>query len=92
MDGSYTITDSLFANTLVAAAPVNANDRVVQPLTTELIVAVTPARIQQLKNASYIQLKANFNTVPSSSGRLQFYSDYYMIIKMIADIKFNIAL
>jgi hypothetical protein len=92
MDGSHTITDSLFANTLVAAAPVNANDRVVQPLTTELIVAVTAARIQQLKNASYIQLKANFNTVPSSSGRLQFYSDYYMIIKMIADIKFNIAL
>jgi len=92
MDGGYNITDSLFANTLVAAAPVDVNDRVTQPITTELSISVDANKIQLLKNAQYIKFKANFNSVPSASGRLQFYSDYYMLLKMIADVKFNIAL
>jgi hypothetical protein len=92
MDGTHTVTDSLFANTLVAAAPVDINDRVIQPLTTELSITVDANKIQLLKNASFIKFRAKFNSEPSSSGRIQFYSDYYMIIKMIADVKFNIAL
>lgn len=92
LDAAGTMTDSLFASTLVAAAPVNAFDRVTQPVTTDLTIQATAINIQNLKAANKIKLKANFNTAPASSGRLQFYSDYYMLIRMIADIKFNIAL
>ncbi len=92
LDNTGTITDSIFANTLVAAAPVDINDRGIQAITTDLIISATAANIQQLKNANQLILKANFNTSPASSGRMQFYSDYYMLIRMIADVKFNIAL
>jgi hypothetical protein len=92
LDNLGTVTDSLFASTLVAAAPVNSNNRVTQAVTTDLSIAVSSGRLDLLKSASKIKLKAVFNTEPSPSGRLQFYSDYYMLIRMIADVKFNIAL
>lgn len=92
LNSSGVVLDSLFSNTLVAAAPVDINNRVTQALTTDLSIPVTSNKIQLLKSASHIKLKALFNTQPSVAGRLQFYSDYYMIIRMIADVKFNIAL
>lgn len=92
LDQAGTITDSIFANTIIAAAPVDANDRVIQSISTDLIMSASAANIQKLKSAVKIQIKANFNTIPVSSGRLQFYSDYYMLIRMIADVKFNIAI
>jgi len=92
LDGSGAVMDSLFASTLVAAAPLDINNRVIQATTTDLSIPVTSNRIQLLKSASKIKLKAVFNTQPSVAGRLQFYSDYYMIIRMIADVKFNITL
>jgi hypothetical protein len=92
LDGSGLVMDSLFANTYVAPAPVDINNRVTQALTTDLNITVNQNKIQLLKTASKIKLKALFNTAPSTAGRLQFYSDYYMIIRMIADVKFNIAL
>lgn len=91
MEGNV-ITDSLFANTLVAAAPVDINNRVTQAQITDLIIEVTSDKIQLLQTATNIKLKANFNTMPTVAGRLQFYSDYYMLIKVIADVKYNIAL
>lgn len=92
MDASYSVTDSLFANTFITPAPVDINNRVIQPANTELIINVTEEKIALLKNAGYIKFRVNFNTAPTSSGRLQFYNDYYMLLKLIADVKFNIAL
>lgn len=92
MDGAGLITDSVFANNVIAAPPVNAINRVEQALTTDLIIQITAAKIQQLKSATKLKLIATFNTQPSASGKLQFYSDYYMIIRMIADVKYNIEL
>jgi len=92
MDGAHNITDSLFANTYIAPAPVDANDRVTQAVNTDLIIDVNPEKLALLKNAGYIKYKVSFNTAPSTSGRLQFYSDYYMLLKLIADVKFNISL
>jgi len=87
-----TITDSIMVNDIIAAAPVNAMDRVTTPVTSELIASVVPTKITHLHNAKKIKLKAFFNTLPSSSGRMQMYSDYYLKIKLIADIKYNIEL
>lgn len=92
MDNWGNVTDSLFANSLVAAAPVDANDRVVQAVTTNLIIQATSPKLLNLKQANKLKFKVLFNTQPSSSGRLQFYSDYYMLIRLIADVKFNIEL
>lgn len=92
LNSAGVVIDSLFTNTLVAAAPVDINNRVIQAQTTDLTIPVNSQKIQLLKTASQIELKALFNTQPSAAGRLQFYSDYYMIIRMIADVKFNIAL
>jgi hypothetical protein len=92
LDNAGITTDSLLVNDLIAAAPVNANDRVVNPVISELIATVSPANLQHLKLAKNIRLKAMFNTLPVSSGRMQMYSDYYLKIKLIADIKYNIAL
>lgn len=92
LDGAGNITDSVFANTVIAAPPVNAMNRVEQALTTDLIIQITAAKIQQLKSASKLKLIATFNTQPSVAGRLQFYSDYYMLIRMIADVKYNVEL
>lgn len=92
MNSSGIVTDSVFANTTIAAAPVDANGRVVQALTSDLIIQITATKIQQLKSATTLKLIATFNTQPSGSGRLQFYSDYYMLIRMIADVKYNVEL
>ncbi len=92
LNSSNLVTDSLFSTNLVAAAPVDANDRVIQAVTTDLIIQATASKIQNLKLANKIGLKVKFNTIPAASGRLQFYSDYYMLIRLIADVKFNIAL
>ena len=92
LDGNNIVTDSLFANTNILAAPVDASNRVTQAQTTDLVMEISAAKVQTLKSAGHLQLKVRFNTAPSSAGRLQFYSDYYMLVRLIADVKFNIAL
>ena len=77
---------------LIPAAPVNASNRVVDPISVDLVASVSPTKIEHLKSAQNIKIKGLFNTVPSSAGRLQMYIDYYLKIKLIADVKFNIAL
>ncbi len=92
MDAAYNVTDSLFSNTYINPAPVNSSGRATQAVNTELSIEVNPEKLELLKSAGHIKFKVNFNTVPSSMGRLQFYSDYYMLLKLVADLKFNIAL
>lgn len=92
LDGTGVTTDSLVVNDLVQAGIVNSLDRVVSPTVTELIATIDASKISNLKNAANIRIKGIFNTVPASSGRLQMYSDYYLKIKLIADIKYHIVL
>jgi hypothetical protein len=92
LDATGATTDSLLVNDLIQAAPVNALNRVVQPVTTELIATVDADKITHLKSAAHIRIKGLFNTVPASAGRLQMYSDYYLKLKLIADIKYHIVL
>lgn len=92
LDATGVTTDSLLINDLIQPGIVNSSDRVISPTITELIATVDEAKIISLKNAANIRIKALFNTVPASSGRLQMYSDYYLKIKLIADIKYHIVL
>jgi hypothetical protein len=92
LDNSGLTADSLLINDLIAAAPLNAFNRVETALTTDLIATVDPIKISHLKSAANIRVKALFNTLPASAGRLQMYSDYYLKIKLIADIKYHIVL
>lgn len=92
LDATGATTDSLMVNDLIQAASVNAFNRVTTPTTTELIATVDATKINHLKSATNIRIKGLFNTIPASAGRLQMYSDYYLKIKLIADIKYHIVL
>lgn len=92
IDRTGVVTDSLMVDDLVPAAPVNASNRVENPVNADLIVSAAAGKIDNLKQAEKIQIKAVFNTQPTTAGRLQMYSDYYLKLKLIADIKFNIEL
>lgn len=92
LDDLGSVTDSIMVNDIITAAPVNGLNRVINPVTSELIASVNPTKITHLHDAKKIKLKAFFNTLPASAGRIQMYSDYYLKIKLIADIKYNIVL
>ena len=84
-------TDTLLANNVVAPAPVNANLRVEQPLTSTLTLPFDETKAQQIKLAKKILLKARFTSVPNLQ-LLQMYSDYYLRLKLLADVKYRVVL
>jgi len=92
LDNQGAITDSVLVNDIITAALLNSFNRVENPVNTDLHAPVDAAKIYNLKNASKIKIKAMLNTLPSSSGRLQMYSDYYLKIKLIGDIKYHVVL
>lgn len=92
LDELGAVTDSVLVNDIIPAAPVNAMNRVETPVSEDLVVLVNSQKINNLKTASSIKLKATVNTIPVAAGRLQMYIDYYLKIKLIADIKYHIEL
>ncbi len=92
LDNTGLLIDSVLVNDLIPAAPVNIMNRVVTPISADLIATVNPTQIANLKNATSIRIRATFNTQPAAAGRLQMYSDYYLKLKLIADIKYHIVL
>ncbi len=92
LDNMGATTDSVMVNDLIPAAPVDATNRVVAPVSVDLIASVNASKLASLKSATSIRIKAMFNTQPAAAGRLQMYIDYYLKIKLIADIKYHIEL
>jgi hypothetical protein len=88
---SGVITDSLITQNIVSPAPVNAQNRVVTSLFSTLNFPFELNKAYHIKNASHIIIKAKFNTSPSMQ-LLQMYSDYFLRIKLKADIKYRIQL
>lgn len=84
-------TDTLLANNVVAPAPVNANLRVEQPLTSTLTLPFDETKAQHIKLAEKILIKARFSSVPNLQ-LLQMYSDYYLRLKLLAEVKYQVVL
>lgn len=92
LDDLGVITDSVLVSDIIPAAPVNAMNRVDSPVSADLVASVNSQKLNHLKTATSIKLKARVNSLPVSAGRLQMYIDYYLKIKLIADIKYHIEL
>lgn len=83
--------DTLLADNFVAPAPVNANLRVEQPITSTLTLPFDENKVQNIKQAERMLLRARFTTVPNLQ-LLQMYSDYYLRLKLLADVKYRVVL
>ena len=83
--------DSLFADNDVLPAPVNANYRVEQPIVSYLNIPFDQFKAQSIKSSKKILITAKFTSVPDLQ-LLQMYSDYYLKLKLLADIKYRVVL
>lgn len=83
--------DSMFADNVVLPAPVNANYRVEQPITSYLNIPFDHTKAQIIKSSEKLLIKAKFTSVPDLQ-LLQMYSDYYLKLKLLADIKYRVVL
>jgi hypothetical protein len=83
--------DSMFADNVVLPAPVNANYRVEQPLISYINIPFDEYKAQSIKTAKKLLIKAKFTSVPDFQ-LLQMYSDYYLKLKLLADIKYRVVL
>lgn len=91
LDAGGVITDSLVASQTIAAAPVNMNGRVTAPAGSVVNIIATDEKLTHLKEADRLLIKAYFVTLPSAQ-LMQMYSDYYLKLKLIGDIRYNIEL
>lgn len=91
LDAAGLVTDSLLADNVIDAAPVNASGRVISPVSSTVNLVITPAKLDHLKTADRLLIKAFFVTLPSAQ-LLQMYEDYYLHLKLIGDIRYNVVL
>lgn len=91
LDDNGTTTDTLFTQNIVLPAPVNASNRVEQAVSSQLSFPFNEQKVLHITQAKRILVKAKFNTVPNLQ-LLQMYSDYYLKLKVLADIKYRITL
>lgn len=83
--------DSMFADNVVLPAPVNANYRVEQPIVSYLTFPFDQNKAQSIKSSKKLLIEAKFTSVPDYQ-LLQMYSDYYLRLKLIADVNYRVIL
>lgn len=91
VDAAGLVTDSLLADQEVAAAPVNSSGRVTAPVLSVVNLPIDDIKLAHLKEADRLIIKAFFVTLPAAQ-LLQMYEDYYLKVKLIGDIRYNIEL
>ncbi len=87
IDVSGTITDSLFNNTMIAAAPVNASLKVTEKKRTKLLMPINEARVARLQNAKKLRIITKFDTNPTNTY-LKIYSDYRIDFILTGDFNY----
>lgn len=82
-----TVTDSLFVNTFIAAAPVDANNRVYEKRRSKLYAPIDEARVARLQNAKKLRIITRFDTNPQNTY-LKIYSDYTIDFILTGDFNY----
>jgi hypothetical protein len=82
-----TVTDSLFVNTFIVAAPVDANNRVYEKRRSKLYAPIDEARVARLQNAKKLRIITKFNTNPQNTY-LKIYSDYTIDFILTGDFNY----
>jgi hypothetical protein len=80
-------TDSLFSNTMILAASVDANDKVTSTRRTLLEIPVSKAKMEILRVTRRIRIVTRFTTNPGNR-HLKIYSDYSVDFKLTGDFTY----
>ncbi len=89
LDNSQSIVDSLFVPDLIAAAPYDAAYRATGIKRTEIKIPVDAIRKQRLLSVERVAVRMKFNT-PDYPQKIQFYTNYKLDLKMVADGVYSI--
>ncbi len=84
LDNTQSIVDSLFVPDLIAAAPYDASYRATGIKRTEIKIPVDAIRKQRLLSVERVGVRMKFNT-PDYPQKIQFYANYKLDLKMVAD-------
>ncbi len=87
LNGDGVTTDSLFRDALLAAAPVNAANKVVMPKRSRITIPVSEQRIGTLFETKRMLIRVKFNTRPSNTF-LKIYSDYSIGFRLTGDFNY----
>ena len=82
------VTDSLLINNIIAAAPVDANGRVIASKRSRLIIPVTQDRINHFFESPKIKVVSRFTTKPTGQT-IRIYSDYKMELQLTGDFNYR---
>ena len=89
LDKFNNVTDSLFVNTIIAAAPVNANGKVTEKKRSKLIIPVTQERIYRfLHETPRMKVISRFTTKPTGQT-IKIYSDYRLDLQLTGDFNYR---
>jgi len=88
MDSLYNALDTLVAPSTIAAASVNAQNRVTAPRETRLIIPVPNKTSNVLPNTRFVRFRVRFNTV-SHPDLIQFYAENTLDLKLIGNFNIN---
>ncbi len=89
LDKFNNVTDSLFANTIITAAPVNANGKVTVKKKSKLIIPVTQERIYRfLHETPRMKVISHFTTKPTGQT-IKIYSDYRLDLQLTGDFNYR---
>lgn len=89
LDKFNNVTDSLFTDNMIAAAPLNANGRVSEKKRSKLVMPVTQERIYRFLNETpRMKVISHFTTKPVGQT-VKIYSDYKLDLKLTGDFNYR---
>ena len=88
LDDAGIVTDSLFSNTLIVAASLNSNGRVIAPRRSKLVIPVTQDRINRFFYTHKMKVISHFTTKPINQN-VKIYSDYKLDLKLTGDFNYR---
>lgn len=92
-DSNFVLIDSLFSDeaAFVKGASPDANGRVSTPAYSKLMIPVDQTRINRIYDAQLAIIHARLNTV-NQPQKLTFLNRYYLDLKLVGDIKYNVKI
>lgn len=93
LDEKGVVIDSLFlpgAN-VVQPGVLGANSEVVMPYSSELLIAATPEKAENLKRARSLRIMSTL-LMPPPPVEVRIYEDYELEVKIRAELKYNVGI
>lgn len=82
------VLDTLKASDLIAAAPVDTNQRSIGTTASTIRCSLSGSNRNSIQNTAFMVFKTYFDT-PDASGLVKIYSDDYLDLQLIADFRLS---